>query len=86
MLQHQDPHLLVARASLVHASACEPAVEHQTLELSEGFAHLFQHINGQNSVEQLLTAFKQAGAPEPLLQSVKAGFRQLLDKHMLHIC
>ena len=86
VLQKQDAHLLVARANLVHASQCEPAIEHITVELSEGFAHLFQHINGQNSVEQLLAAFKNAGATEPLLQSVKSGFKQLVEKRMLMLC
>ncbi len=85
VLKEQDPRLLVARAHVSHMSECEPAIDHQTLELSEGFAHLFQHVNGKHSIEQLLTGFKQAGAPDTLLQSVRGGFRQLLDKQMLAI-
>ncbi len=85
VLQQKDPRLLVARAHISHVSKCEPAIDHQTLELSEGFAHLFQHVNGNNSVEQLLGGFKQAGAPDALLESVRTGFKQLLEKQMLEI-
>lgn len=85
VLEKQNPALLVAQARLEHASACEPGITHQTLELSEGFAHLFQHINGSNSVDQLLAGFKQAGAPPNLIDSVKTGFRKLVDKRMLII-
>lgn len=83
VLNTQNPALLVAQARLTHASACEPGITHQTLELSEGFAHLFQHINGNNSVDQLLVGFKQAGAPDPLLNSVRAGFKQLFSEGIL---
>lgn len=83
VLETQNPVLLVAQARLAHASACEPGITHQTLELSEGFAHLFQHINGSNSVDQLLAGFKQAGAPEPLLHGVRSGFKQLFTEGML---
>ena len=83
VLSNEDPRLLIAQATVSHYSACEPAIDHQTVELSEGFAHLFQHINGTSSIDQLLTAFKQAGAPAPLLNSVKAGFKNLVDKNIL---
>lgn len=86
VLETQHPALLVAQARLEHASACEPGITHQTLELSEGFAHLFQHINGSSSVDQLLAGFKQAGAPQNLVDSVKTGFRKLVDMRMLIIC
>ena len=85
VLQQEDPRLLIARAQVNHVSQCEPGIDHQTIELSEGFAHLFQHVNGSASIDQLLTAFKQAGAPDPLLQSVKAGFKQLIDNDMLFL-
>ena len=83
ILQQQDNRLLITRARMVHFSRCEPVVEHQTIELSEGFAHLFQHVNGTASVTQLLAAFKQAGAPDGLLKSVKAGLKQLINNDML---
>ncbi len=83
ILQEEDGRLLIAKAKMTHFSQCDPVVEHQTLELSEGFAHLFQHVNGTASVTQLLNAFKQAGAPEALLKSVKSGFKQLIDEGML---
>ncbi|MEM7027501.1 MAG: hypothetical protein AAF410_04675 [Pseudomonadota bacterium] len=83
VLANEDPRLLVARAMVSYQSVCEPAIDHQTIELSEGFAHLFQHINGTSSIDQLLAAFKQAGAPASLLNSVKTGFKNLVDKNML---
>lgn len=83
ILQQQDGRLLIAKARMVHFSLCEPVVEHQTIELSEGFAHLFQYVNGTASVTQLLVTFKQAGAPDALLKSVKAGFKQLINNDML---
>ncbi len=84
-LETEDPKLLVARAHVSHASLCEPSVEHKTVELSEGFAHLFQHVNGTMSVEQILTQLKQAGAPDQLLHSVQDGFYQLLETSMLQL-
>ena len=83
VLQQEDPRLLIARAQVNHLSQCEPSIDHQTIELSEGFAHLFQHVNGTASIDQILAAFSQAGAPAPLLQSVKTGFKELFDKGML---
>ena len=49
----------------------------QTSSLSEGFASLFEYVNGTMSVEQILQQLKQMGAPESLLQGIKSGFRQL---------
>ncbi len=83
VLKPQNTTLIVAQARLLHASVCEPGTTHQTLELSEGFAHLFQHISSKPSVEQLLEALKKAGAPAALTQSVRAGFEQLFSEGML---
>lgn len=83
IFQKEDPMLLVARAMVSHPSRCAPTVEHKTVELIEGFAHLFQHVNGSMSVEQILAELKQAGAPEQIIQSVQNGFFQLLENEML---
>jgi hypothetical protein len=83
ILQVEDPRLLVARATISRMSKCEPAVDFKTVELSEGFASLFQHVNGSMSVVQILAQLKQIGAPEHLLEGVKSAFRQLLDYGML---
>jgi len=85
VLQVNDPRILVARAVVSHASRCEPTVEHCTVELSEGFAPLLQHVDGKGSVNAILVQLRQAGAPEPLLNSVQAGFRQLLENGMLEL-
>lgn len=82
-LAKEDPRLLVMRACIGHMSDCEPTAEHQTVELSEGFAQLFQHVNGTVSVEQILAQLKQTGASDQILQSVTAGFQQLFETAML---
>ena len=83
ILENDDPRLLVARAHVSHVSRCEPTVDQKTAELSEGFASLFQHVNGTTSVEQMLAQLKQIGAPEQMLQGVKSAFKELLESGML---
>lgn len=82
-LQNQDPRLLVVRAQIQRMSYCAPEITHHTIELSEGFAPLLQHLNGKNTINELLQQFGQAGAPEPLLKSVRNGFLQLWKSGML---
>jgi len=84
-LRTQEPRLLVARAKLRRASKCEPVVEHSTMELSEGFAPLFQHVNGTMSVLQILEQLKQIGAQEQMLQSIETAFKQLLETGMIEL-
>jgi hypothetical protein len=83
ILSNEDPRLMVSRAQIDHMSMCEPTVRHQTTELSEGFAPLFQHINGKNSINTILLQLKQAGASDNILDGVKRGFYQLLETGML---
>ncbi len=83
ILQVEDPRLLVVRATISRLSRCEPAIDFKTVELSEGFASLFQHVNGSMSVEQILAQLKQIGAPEHMLEGVESAFRQLLAYGML---
>ena len=78
-----DPRLLVTRAITGRISRCEPVIEHITMELSEGFAPLFQHVNGTMSVGQILEQLKQIGAEQPMLQSIQSAFQQLLESGML---
>lgn len=78
-----QPRLLLARAVVTTPSAYDPVIEHRTTELPEGFAALFQYVNGENSVSMLLMGLQQAGAPAAMLDSVKAGFLQLLESGML---
>ncbi len=85
VLQNEAPRLLVIRARISHMSHCDPTVNHQTAELSDGFAPLFQHINGSMSVEQILAQLQQTGAPEQILQGVRAGFLRLLAFGMLKL-
>ena len=82
-LSQPDPRLLVARAWVSQPSACDPVVEHQTMELSEGFAALFQYVNGTLSVDGILAGLADAGAPATMLDGVRSGFRQLLETGML---
>ena len=82
-LENDAPILFVARAQLSHMSRCEPTTVQKTAELSEGFASLFQHINGTVSVAHILAQLKQIGAEDQMLQSIKSTFQQLLESGML---
>ena len=84
-LEKEQPRLLVMRAYISHMSHCEPTVDHKTAELSDGFSPLFQHVDGTNSVEQILAQLRQTGASDKILQGVKTGFRQLLAYGMLEL-
>ncbi|MGB1800297.1 MAG: hypothetical protein ACPHLK_05650 [Gammaproteobacteria bacterium] len=86
LLGKDDPRLFIARAHVSHMSRCEPTVEQKTAELSEGFAPLFQHVNGSLSVDYILQQLKQIGAQPQMLQSIKATFKQLLENEMLELC
>ena len=79
----EDPRLLVAQAQVCRVSKCEPVIEHITMELSEGFAPLFQHVNGSMSVAQILEQLKLIGAQEQMLHSIQTAFQQLLEAGML---
>ncbi len=84
-LAHEEPRLFITRAHVSTLSRCEPTVDHQTAELTEGFAPLFQHVNGTNTTGQILAQLKQAGAADEILQGVEAGFQQLLTSGMLEL-
>ncbi len=83
ILENDEPRLFVARAHVSHMSRCEPTIDQKTVELSEGFAPLFQHVNGTASVDFILQQLKQIGAQDGMLQSIKATFKQLLENEML---
>ncbi len=85
VLKSEIPRLLVVRARISHMSRCDPYVDHQSAELSDGFAPLFQHINGTGSVEQVLGQLGEAGASEQILLGVREGFLQLLENGMLEL-
>jgi len=85
ILEKDDPVLFVARAHVSHMSQCEPTIDQKTAELSEGFAPLFQHVNGTVSVDYILEQLKQIGAQDQMLQSIKTTFQQLLESEMLEL-
>ncbi len=85
ILRNSDPRILVARAYISQYSQCAPATSHYTVELAEGFAPLFQHINGHNSIAAILSGFAQAGAPAQMLDGVRSGFAQLWQSGMLMV-
>ncbi len=84
-LANEAPTLFITRAHVSTLSRCEPTVDHQTAELTEGFAPLLQQINGTNTISQILAQLKQAGAADEILQGVEAGFYQLLTSGMLEL-
>ncbi len=83
VLDKEEPKLFITRAHVSKMSRCEPTVDHQTVELSEGFAPLFQHVDGSSSIAQMLAHLKQVGASQQIIQGVQAGFQQLLASEML---
>lgn len=83
ILADEEPKLFITRAHISKMSRCAPTVDHQTAELAEGFAPLLQHINGSNSIGQILENLKQAGASEQIIEGVHKGFKQLLASEML---
>ncbi len=85
LFQQADMRLLVSRATVSQLSACEPSVDHITAELAEGFASLFEYVNGSMSVADILLQLKQLGANEALLQGIESGFRQLLVGGMITV-
>ena len=85
LLDKAQPRLLIARATATHASRCDVAIEHRTVELSEGFAALVGQLDGKATLRSVLKQFAAAGAPGALLKSVEAGFLQLLQQGMLAV-
>lgn len=85
ILANEEPKLFITRAHVSKLSRCEPTVDHQTAELTEGFAPLFQHVNGSMSIAQILEHLRHAGATEEIRQGVEAGFHQLLTNGMLEL-
>lgn len=83
LLSRPDVRLLLARACRADNSATDPVIEYVTMEMPEGFAPLFQYVNGENSVAAILAEMHKAGAPAVLLDSIEAGFRQLLERGLL---
>lgn len=83
LLSRLDLRLLVARAIVQTPVACEPVVEHVTVELGEGFARLLPHLDGRHSVSTLLAQLRSAGADDSVLTGVMAGFRQLWQNGMV---
>ena len=81
--QQADTRLLVVKAKVSVLSDSDPSIDHVSLELPEGFAALFEYVNGTMSVQQILQQLQQMGAPESLLQSIKQGFVQLYAAEMI---
>ena len=83
VLEKDDPRLFIARVHVSHMSQCEPTIDQKKVELSEGFASLFQHVNGTVSVDYILENLRRIGAQDEMLQTIKATFQQLLESEML---
>ncbi|MBL4621363.1 MAG: hypothetical protein JKY89_03100 [Immundisolibacteraceae bacterium] len=83
LLQQHDPTLFLSRAEISQLNRCEARVNHQTMELNEGFAALLQYIDGSNSVEQILQQLQQVGASSEVTTSIQTGFQKLLESGMI---
>lgn len=84
-LAQEEPRLLLAQARASHISACDIVTEHGTMELSEGFAPLLAHVNGNSSVAGILAQMRRIGTPEALLQGIESAFWRLLETGMLEL-
>lgn len=84
-LMQDDGRVVVSKACVTHHSEVDPVVDHITVELSLGFAPMFAYIDGSSSIADLLQNLVEAGAPKPLITSVKSGFYQLMQCGMLKI-
>lgn len=84
-LEQQDPRVVVSKACITYKSELDPVVDHATVELSIGFAPMFNYIDGSLSIAALLRHLSEAGAPESLILSVRSGFYQLLQCGMLTV-
>ncbi len=84
-LAQETPRLLLAQARITHRSACDVNIEHATLELSDGFAPLFAHVDGKTTVAGILAEMRRVGAQEGVLQGIQAAFRQVLETGMLEL-
>lgn len=85
LLGKTHQHLLVALACVEDEPVCDPQTHHRSVVLNEGFAALFQHINGHNSVAEILIQLSQAGASNKIVLNVKTGFQELLEQGMLKL-
>ncbi|NKB35785.1 MAG: hypothetical protein GKR93_01260 [Gammaproteobacteria bacterium] len=83
VLENENRRIFFARARINQFSRCDPTVDFQTMELSDGFAPLFQHVDGHNSSDVILKQLAQAGADDKILSGVKEGFLKLLQNGML---
>lgn len=79
----EQPKLFIARAYISRFSRFDPVVDYQTVELSEGFATLFQYINDGASAGRILAGLAAAGMAGHQLAGVRSGFEQLLAHGML---
>ncbi len=77
--------LLLARALVSFPSQCEPGIDFSTMELPEGFAPLFQYVNGENSVMDILQQLGKAGAQPAMLDNIHSHFMRLLEEGMLSL-
>jgi len=82
-LTQGTPRLLLAQARVTHLSACDVNIEHATVELSDGFAPLFAHVDGKTAVAGILAEMRRIGAPDGVLQGIQTAFRQLLEVGMI---
>lgn len=82
-LEQPQIRLLLARAIVSYPSLCEPVIDFVTVELQEGFAPLFQYVDGRHSVEDILVQLGAAGAQVPMLDSIQNRFMELLKEGML---
>lgn len=83
MRETDDPRLFVTRAYVESFSRFDPVIDQKTVELSEGFAFLFQYVDGSYSIEHILEQMQQTGAEGKMLDSIRATFKRLMEMGMI---
>ena len=77
LLGHEQPTLFISRAVVTKANHYQVRVDHQTVELNDGFAPLLQQIDSNTNVNHLVNELKKLGSSEAIIDRVTDGFQQL---------
>ncbi len=75
--------LVLGRAVLREASRCDAIVTHRVMEVAPGFAPLFGHLDGTQSLHTLMAGLSKAGAPGAVLGGFQDALEQLVTEGFL---
>jgi hypothetical protein len=79
MWQQADARVFISQAYVACHSSCERVIDFKTAEVSEGFAPLFNYINGEYTVDYILQQLALAGANTAMVKGIESSFKTLLE-------